>query len=161
MPDFILETVAIGAVEDGSGSTGHVQDRVRVLRLGLYEPDGLAGGDGQQLHLAMSGLLLDPVHHRKGSAGPGPDHQASAVPGDGLLEGQGSMTEGIAEGFRWLLLASADRATIDHDVVVVDHAVDADRAEGELIYAHAIARECRGTWCTNLAFSCRAAPGSG
>jgi len=60
------------AVEDGSGSTGHVQDRVRVLRLDLYEPDGLAGGDGQQLHLAMSGLLLDPVHHRKGSASPVP-----------------------------------------------------------------------------------------
>ena len=60
-----------------------------MLRLGLYEPDGLAGGDGQQLHLAMSGLSLDLVHHRKGSAGPGPDHQAPAVPGDGLLQGQG------------------------------------------------------------------------
>jgi hypothetical protein len=36
--------------------------------------------------------------------------------------------------------------------VVVDHTVDADRAEGELISAHAIARECRGTWCTNPAF---------
>jgi len=109
----------------------------------------------------MSGLSLHLVHHRKGSAGPGPDHQAPAVPGDGLLEGQGGMTEGIAEGFRWLLLPSAGRATIDHDVVVVDHAVNADRAEGELIYAHAIARKCRGTWCTNLAVSCRTAPRSG
>ena len=42
-----------------SGSAGHVQDRVRVLRLGLECPDGLAGGDGQQFNLAAAGLSPD------------------------------------------------------------------------------------------------------
>jgi len=38
------------------GSARHVQDCVRVLWLGLQGPDGLTGGDGQQIHLATSGL---------------------------------------------------------------------------------------------------------
>jgi len=34
-------------VRETAGSAGHVQDRVRVLRLGLQGPDGLTGRDGQ------------------------------------------------------------------------------------------------------------------
>jgi hypothetical protein len=49
--------------------------------------------------LATSGLLLDPVHHGKGTVGPGPHHQAPAVPGDVLLDRQRGVAEGIAEGF--------------------------------------------------------------
>jgi hypothetical protein len=46
------------------------------------------------------------------------------------------VAESIAEGFRQLLLPLADPATSDHHVVLVDHAVDPNGAESELIYAH-------------------------
>jgi hypothetical protein len=80
-------------------TTGHVQDRIRVLRLGLQGPDGLTCWDSQRIHFATSGLLLHLLHHGKGTVGSGPDHQAPAVPGDVLLDRHRGVAEDIAEGF--------------------------------------------------------------
>jgi len=56
------------------GSAGHVQDRVRLFRLVLQYPEGLTGGDNQQIHFATSSFLLDLIHHGKGTVSSGPDH---------------------------------------------------------------------------------------
>jgi len=50
--------------------------------------------------------------------------------------GWGRVAEGVTELFGWLLLSLADLSAVDHYVVFVSDAIDADRTEGILSEAH-------------------------
>ena len=64
------------------------------------------------------------------------DDEALASEGDLLLSGQWRVSEGVAKLFGWLLVALADLAAIDHDVVLVRDAVNTDRTKGKRFDAH-------------------------
>jgi len=66
----------------------------------------------------------------------GSDHGALTFPGYLFLDGQRRVAELIAELLGRLLLAFADFATINHDVVLLGAAVDLDGAESEFVETH-------------------------
>src|SRR5437870_2199626 len=64
------------------------------------------------------------------------DHQPAALPGDLFLRGQRRVAESVAVFFGRLLLAFAYLSAVDHYVVLVGHAIDADRTKGERFDLH-------------------------
>jgi hypothetical protein len=64
-----------------------------------------------------------------GSAGSRADDKAPALPGDILLDGERRVAEFLAELLGWLFFALANLSAIDHDVVFVCQAIDANGTE--------------------------------
>jgi hypothetical protein len=80
--------------------------------------------------------LIDFFHHCESAVRAGSDHEALAFPRYLFLDGQRRVAELLAEFLGGLLLALADFAAIDHDIVLVGAAVDLDGAESEFVEMH-------------------------
>ena len=85
----------------------------------------LLRGEDHKFDLPAFGFALHFVHHWQ-RAGASAHHEPAAFPGYGLLWGDRRVAEGIPELFGRLLFASADLAPVDHHVVGVSGAVDAN-----------------------------------
>jgi len=113
-----------------AGSAGQVQDGVGV-RCGFGQRAGrLRRGQEDKVDLAAAGLVADVLHHRQRAVSAGADDQPAASPRDVLRDRERGVPAGAAELPRRGLLALADLAAVDDEVVVVGHAVDPYRAEG-------------------------------
>lgn len=108
-----------------------MQDSVGLLRMALQHLDRLLRGEHDEFDLAPPRLRLDLLHHGEGALRTGADHQAPAVSGDLLFDGQRRVAIGVTELLRGLLSPFAHLGAIDHDVVLVEYAVDGDRSKGE------------------------------
>lgn len=113
-----------------------MEDRVRVGIRSLELVERLPRRQDQQLDAPALGFLDDLVRHRQGSARPTPDHEPSALPGDVLGRRERRVAEPRPEGLGRPLPTLADRASVDHEVVLVGHAIDLDRPEREPFEAH-------------------------
>src|SRR5258707_1029911 len=78
--------------------------------------------------------------HNWQSATASPNDQPVAFPGNLFLDGQRSVTKVVTEFLGWLLIAFATLSSIDDDVVLVRHTVDANRAERHSIENHRCTR---------------------
>jgi hypothetical protein len=86
--------------------------------------DRLSGWENEQCDLAASGFTLHIVHHGQATCS-GADDQTTTSPRDLLFDRNRRVPELVAEFLRWLLLPHADVPAVDHDVVLVGHAVEA------------------------------------
>ena len=107
-----------------------MQDGVCVLRGLAQLLDRLGCRQDEQLDVAALGFLLHFIHDRQRSRS-GADDQPSAFPRDCFLRRHRRVAESLPEFLGGLLLPLANLPAIDEDVVLVRHAVDANRAEGK------------------------------
>src|SRR5215471_13215538 len=106
-------------------SASDVQDRVRVVRTLLQRLDCFRGGQDQEFDFSAFGFAFYFIHGRQLS-GTGTDHEPLTFPRNLLLDRQRRVRELLTESLRWLLLALADLATVDHHVVFVSDTINAD-----------------------------------
>src|SRR6266480_5073521 len=102
----------------------------------LQSLDGLGGRQDQQFNCATLSLLLDFFHYWQPAVRAGSDHKSLTFPGYFFLNRQWRVAELLAEFFGWLLLAFANFAAINDDIVLVRIALDLDRPEGEFVETH-------------------------
>ena len=105
-----------------------MQDGVRSCGRLLEFLNRLLRRQDHEFDFAARSFFLHLFHDRQSSCA-GPDHQALALPGYLLLDGNWRVSEGFTELFGRLLLALADFTAIDHHVVLVGGPVNADRTE--------------------------------
>src|SRR5262245_1959467 len=97
--------------------------------------DGLGGWEDEQCDLAPFSFAFHIIHHRQATRS-GADNQTPAFPRNLLFDRNRRVPELIAEFLRRLLLTLTHVPAVDHHVVFIDHAVDSDGTEGELLEAH-------------------------
>jgi hypothetical protein len=82
----------------------------------------------EQFNVAPFGFALHFLHHWQ-RARTCADYQAAALPGYLLFHGQRRVSKGIAEFLGGFFLALADLPAVDHYVVLLGDAIDANGAE--------------------------------
>src|ERR1700720_1230927 len=105
--------------------TCQMQNRVRPFRVLLQSLDSFGGRQYLELDFPAMSLAVHLFHHRQRS-GPGADHKPPTLPGYLLLYRERCMPESVTVPFGRFLLALADAATVDHDVISVSRSVNAD-----------------------------------
>src|SRR2546423_3257271 len=115
-----------------------MQDGVRLFARLSDLLDRLWCGNHKEFDLAGLSLSLNVFHNRQAAVGSSADHQPPAFPGDVLRCRQRRVAVGAAEWLGGLLLSLPYAAAIDHDVVLIGHAVDLDGAELERAEAHGL-----------------------
>src|SRR5437588_731871 len=100
------------------------------------ELNRLRGGHGDQLDPAAIRFLRNVIRDGQRTERAGTHHQAPAIPRNPFLQRQRCMSVLLTQWFGRLLLALADRGSIDDHIVLVRRPVDPDRPEVEALKAH-------------------------
>jgi hypothetical protein len=108
-----------------------VKDGIRVLHILVEHVYGLKGRQHQQLDTPALGFAPYLFHDGQLSVSAAADNKLSAVPRKSFLRGQRRVTELVAEFLGRLLLAFANFALINDDVMLVCLAVYLNGPEGE------------------------------
>src|SRR2546428_6107838 len=117
-------------------SAGHVEYCVRMQVAAIEDGDGVFCGKNYQLDFPELRVLLHFRHHRQPAFRSGTDNKPTALPRDIFIDRYGRVAVGVAIPLGSLLLALSNLAPVNDQVVVIDHAVDLDRAERELLDMH-------------------------
>ena len=113
-----------------------MKNRIGVVRLLLQSLDGLECRENEQLDLASFCLPPHFFHHRQSCVRASTHHQALALPGNFLLDGERGVSKLVAKFLGWLFLALADLTAVDDHVSLVRAAVNLERAKGKLLEQH-------------------------
>jgi len=105
-----------------------VKNCIRVFGFLLQDFDGFGGGQDKQSDLMVLGLALDFTHHGQLPVRTTTDDKLTAFPWNVFLNRKRSVAEPLLEFLGWLLLALANLAAINDDIVSVNGAVDLDGA---------------------------------
>ena len=108
------------------------------VRFGLffYEAERFAGRYDDQFDVTALGFALHFLHHGQLTVRSCADHEKLALPGDLFFDGQGRVSELVAESLGRCFLSFADFSAVDYDVVHVGAVVDLEGAEGEFAEVH-------------------------
>ncbi|HKM90358.1 MAG TPA: hypothetical protein VJX29_07075 [Candidatus Acidoferrales bacterium] len=113
-----------------------MQNRVDFVSAQPELGDGFFSRKNRQLHTSALGFEHYGFHYRQAACAPGADHQPSTLPRDLFFKRERSVPEFLSELSGGFLLALAHLATINHDVVIVQDAVDPKAAEGKITESH-------------------------
>ncbi len=113
-----------------------MQNRVDIVSAQAELGDSFRSRKNRQLNASALGFARDGFHDRQAACAPGADNQPSALPRDLFFKRERSVPELRSELSGSFLLALAHLATIDHDVVIVQDAVDPKAAEGKVTESH-------------------------
>src|SRR4029077_1625636 len=105
-----------------------MQNRVRPFRVLVQDLDSFGGRQYLELDFTAISLAVHLFHHRQRS-GPGADHKSPTLPRYLLFNRERCMPKPVTEPSGRFLFALADAASVDHDVVLVSHSVNTDRAK--------------------------------
>ena len=112
-----------------------MQYRIRALGIALQNLDGLNRRQDEQFDLAPFGFTLHIFHHRQRTRA-NAHHEAAALPWYLFFEGERRVPEFGAELLGRFLLALADPSTVDHHIVFVGDAINANGAKAKVLETH-------------------------
>src|SRR5262252_3283930 len=112
-----------------------MQDRIRLGSIAFQNLDGLNCGQDEQFNSAPFGFPLHLRHHRKRACASA-DHEAAALPRYLFLEGEWRVSEFGAVFLGRFLLAFTYPPAVNHHIMFVGDAIDANGTEGKILETH-------------------------
>ena len=114
----------------------HMKNCIRVFGFWLQYRDGFGGRQDNQSDLVVRGLGLDFPHHGQSAVRTTADDALTAFPGNLFFYRKRIVAELLSKFLGWLLFAFANLAAINDKIVLVNVAVDLDRAERKSFEMH-------------------------